>query len=111
MTGIAKLRGISNKKGILLDFRCMTLGKIIAQKKKKKERKGRQASCLFYFTRFKGKLTNKDELKQWDDTDIRAQLSLSLLCSHQYDNYGFHHFKSLCTLLRGRRQGGEEVCS
>lgn len=80
-------------------------------KKKKKERKGRQASCLFYFTRFKGKLTNKDELKQWDDTDIRAQLSLSLLCSHQYDNYGFHHFKSLCTLLRGRRQGGEEVCS
>lgn len=78
MTGIAKLRGISNKKGILLDFRCMTLGKIIAQKKKKKERKGRQASCLFYFTRFKGKLTNKDELKQWDDTDIRAQLQFFL---------------------------------
>lgn len=47
MTGIAKLRGISNKKGILLDFRCMTLGKIIAQKKKKNEREDK---LLVYFT-------------------------------------------------------------
>lgn len=48
MTGIAKLRGISNKKGILLDFRCMTLGKIIAQKKKKKNE--REDKLLVYFT-------------------------------------------------------------
>lgn len=46
MTGIAKLRGISNKKGILLDFRCMTLGKIIAQKKKNE----REDKLLVYFT-------------------------------------------------------------
>lgn len=43
------------------------------------------------FTRFKGKLTNKDELKWRDDTDIKGQLRLSLLCTHHYDNYGLHH--------------------